>query len=263
MKTADLTRGGRGRDEETTVAPARRRPGRPSLSNEELLDRALDLFLEKGFAGTSIDAITATAGMAKRTVYARYGDKTRLFKAALSRAIDDWVVPIERLRAQESDDLERTLCQIGEILVANVLSPAGLRLMRLTNAESVRAPEISVENVQRGTAPTLEYLTDLFQRRLGLEEGEAQRAGAAYLNLVVAGPANGAAWGLAIDPDEIARQTRFAVAVFLRGVSPRADAVPAQAARIGHLLEEVEERLAQAKDRLLEARRLVREPEGN
>ena len=61
-----------------------RRPGRPTLSDAQLLDIALDLFLENGFERTSIDAITAAAGMAKRTVYARYGDKETLFKAALA-----------------------------------------------------------------------------------------------------------------------------------------------------------------------------------
>src|SRR4029453_705548 len=84
----------------------RRRPGRPTLSNEQLLDRALDLFLEQGFERTSIDAITAAAGMAKRTVYARYGDKLSLFRAALHRAIEEWIVPVERLRAAETEDLE-------------------------------------------------------------------------------------------------------------------------------------------------------------
>lgn len=200
------------------VAP-RRRPGRPSLSNEELLDKALDLFLEKGFDGTSIDAITATAGMAKRTVYARYGDKTRLFKAALSRAIDEWIVPVETLRALEEPDLERTLIRIGDVLVANVLNPAGLRLMRLTNAESVRMPEISIENVRLGTEPTLAYLSDLFARRMELDEGRAMLAGQAFLNLIVAGPANSAAWGLELDMAEVERQTRFGVRLFLHGLA--------------------------------------------
>ncbi len=77
--------------------PGRRRPGRPTLSNEELLDTALDLFVENGFEQTSFEAICAAAGMAKRTVYARYGDKTTLFKAALARAIEEWIVPVERL----------------------------------------------------------------------------------------------------------------------------------------------------------------------
>ena len=35
-------------------APPRRGPGRPTLSNEALLDKALDIFLEKGFERTSI-----------------------------------------------------------------------------------------------------------------------------------------------------------------------------------------------------------------
>src|SRR5258706_9963960 len=97
------------------LGPGRRRPGRPSLSNEEQLDKALDLFLEQGFERTSIEAICQAAGMAKRTVYARYGDKTSLFKAVLQRAIQEWIVPVERLRAAECDDLEKSLLAIGEI----------------------------------------------------------------------------------------------------------------------------------------------------
>src|SRR5580704_13171607 len=110
----------------------RQGPGRPTLSNEELLDKAVDLFLEKGFERTTIDAITASAGMAKRTVYLRYGDKTALFKAALQRAIEDWIVPVEQLRAAESDDVEDTLLRVGQILMENLMSPAGLRLLRIT-----------------------------------------------------------------------------------------------------------------------------------
>src|ERR1043166_857335 len=110
------------------AAKPRRGPGRPTLSNEELLDKALDIFLEKGFERTSIDAITAAAGMAKRTVYLRYGDKTALFKAALQRAIEEWIVPVEQLRACESEDLEETLLRVGQTLVANLMRPEGLRL---------------------------------------------------------------------------------------------------------------------------------------
>ena len=131
----------------------KRRPGRPTLSNEQLLDTALDLFLENGFERTSIEAITAAAGMAKRTVYARYGDKTTLFKAALTRAIEEWIVPVQRLQAAESEDIEDTLVTIGQILVANVLSPGGLRLLRLTNAVSGHMPEIGAFNVQKGPNP--------------------------------------------------------------------------------------------------------------
>ncbi len=242
---------------------ARRGPGRPSRSNAELLDLSLDLFFENGFERTSIDAICAAAGMAKRTVYARYGDKTTLFKAALKRAIERWIVPIERLRAAETENIEETLLNIARILVANIMSPAGLRLLRLTNAESGRMPDIGAYNVKHGTEPTLAYLTDMFSRYLGPDGQafpEAEDAAFAFLNLVVGGPANVAAWGVGFDEAAVDFQTRYCVNLFLHGVQPqRTDstltgdavaAVEAENLRLKKLLAEAMIRLDQARESL-------------
>ena len=202
----------------------RRGPGRPTLSNEELLDTALDLFLDNGFERTSIEAICASAGMAKRTVYARYGDKEALFRATLERATNRWVVPLDRLHAAETDDLEQTLLAVGRVLLANVMSPLGVRLMRLTNAEAERMPDVSVANVRRGTEPTLTWLADLFTRRLtsdGVDPADADAAARAYINLVVRGPANLAAWGGEPDPRDVERDLVYSVRLFLHGVLPR------------------------------------------
>jgi AcrR family transcriptional regulator len=226
-----------------------RGPGRPTLSNEELLDKALDIFLEKGFERTSIDAITAAAGMAKRTVYLRYGDKTALFKAALERAIEEWIVPVETLRAAETDDLEETLLRIGHILVANLMTPSGLRLLRITNAEAGRMPEIGVYTYRYGTERTIAYLADLFRRRLSPAGGdlpEAEDAALGFLHLVVSGPPTMTAWGLHLDEAAVERQTRYAVGLFLHGLKPReagtsgaAAAVGADAARVADLARAV------------------------
>lgn len=244
--------------------PPRRRPGRPTLSNEELLDKALDLFLEQGFERTSIDAITAAAGMAKRTVYARYGDKTTLFKAALKRAIDEWIVPVERLREAEVDGLEDTLLAIGQILIANIMSPAGLRLLRLTNSESGRMPEIGAYNLKLGTEPTLAYLADLFSRHLGrggIGFPEGGEAAMAYLNLVVGGPSNAAAWGVHLTPAEVDHQLRYSVKLFLHGIVPQRKVASesTQAAgfeeerrELGGLLKDTIDRLAELRGRLNE-----------
>jgi TetR/AcrR family transcriptional regulator, mexJK operon transcriptional repressor len=201
----------------------RQGPGRPTLTNEELLDKALDLFLERGFERTTIDAITASAGMAKRTVYLRYSDKTALFKAALQRAIEDWIVPVERLRAVESDDVEGTLLRVGQILLENLMGPAGLRLLRITNAESARMPEIGAYTHQNGTAPTIAYLADLIQRRIPhrSEIADSQEAAFAFLYLVACGPATMAAWGVVLDSAAIDRHTQYCVRLFLYGLLPR------------------------------------------
>lgn len=211
---------------DTKAKPQRRgRPGRPTLSNEHLLDKALDLFLEQGFERTSIEAVAAAAGMAKRTVYIRYGDKETLFRAALERAIEDWILPIEKLRAAETNDLEQTLLNVGRILVANIMNPAGLRLLRITNAESGRMPEIGAFTYERGTERTIVYLADLLRRRIGASHGDARHwreAAIAFLYLVVCGPPTMTAWGMKLEDDEVDAHTVFGVNLFLNGLFPSA-----------------------------------------
>jgi AcrR family transcriptional regulator len=193
------------------------------LSNEELLDTAIELFLGSGYERIGITEVAAAAGMAKRTVYARYEDKNALFKAALRRAIETWIVPAETLRSAESESLEKTLLEVARLLLTNILSPQGLRLLRLTNAVSGSMPEIAAYNTRMGTEPTLAYLADLFQRRLLPEdapEPEAAEAALAFLHLVVGGPASTAGWGVSMDAPETERHIRYCVRLFLHGALP-------------------------------------------
>ena len=196
-----------------------RGPGRPSREqseqrNRELLDRALDLFLERGFEGTTIEAIVDSVGMARRTVYARYGDKITLFKAALQRAIDDWVVPAERLRTAETDDLEETLLNVARLMVANVRTPSGMRLARIANAEVFNMPEVAAYLWERTAQVALTYLTDLFVRRLSLET--AKDLALAFLLLVVEGSYQTRVWHR-MGEEEFDRQVAFRTRLFLNG----------------------------------------------
>lgn len=228
MNSMDNTGRQPAKTEHQPAPPRGRRPGRPTLSNEELLDKALDLFLEQGFERTSIDAIAAAAAMAKRTIYLRYGDKESLFRAALERAIEEWIVPIEQLRAAESDDLEATLLEVGRILVTNIMTPEGLRLLRITNAESARMPEIGTYTYQHGTGRTITYLADLFQRRIGpdtVDTGQWNEAAIAFLYLVVCGPPTMTVWGMTLDDDTIDSHTSYCVRLFLYGLLPRTRAL--------------------------------------
>lgn len=199
-----------------------RRPrGRPTLSNHDLLDKALDLFLVLGYERTSIDGITALAGVAKRTIYQRYGDKKTLFKAALEQAIEEWIVPIDVLQAAETNDLEQSLMNIGRVLVANIMSPAGLRLLRITNAEAGRMPEIGAFTYKHGTGRTIAYLADLFMRHLGHGASSLDdwhEAAVAFLYLVVSGPPTITAWGMKVDEEAIEQHTAYCVRLFLNGL---------------------------------------------
>lgn len=195
------------------------RPGRPTKKESErrhaaLLDHALELFLERGFDGTSIEAIIDSVGMARRTVYGRYGDKEALFKAALQRAIDAWVVPASRLSEAESDDLETTLLNVARLMAANARSPSGVRLARIANAEVVRMPEIGAYLWDRTAKLTLAYLTDLFGRYLSPDI--ADDAAHSFLLLIVEGAFQSNIW-LDISDEEFDRQLQFRTRLFLHG----------------------------------------------
>lgn len=214
--------------------PARtggRGPGRPTRAmieqrNEELLDQALDLFLENGFEATTIETICNAIGMSRRTIYARYGDKETLFKAALQLAIDQWIVPTERLRAAECDDLEDTLCAIARLWVDNVRTPTGWRLVRVANTEALRHREVAAYFYEQTAQSTIGYLAELFARRLRPGTGgvpDAKDAAASFIILIVEGSVQLAIWGPA-DDAEFERQIRYRVHLFLHGAlaAPRA-----------------------------------------
>ena len=63
-----------------------RRAGRPlSFDRDAALHRAMLLFWRHGYEGTSLAELTAAMGVTPPSVYAAFGDKKRLFLAAVDR----------------------------------------------------------------------------------------------------------------------------------------------------------------------------------
>ena len=63
--------------------PAPRRVRRKEARPGELLDAALDLFVEKGYAATRVDDVAARAGVSKGTLFLYFPSKEELFKAVV------------------------------------------------------------------------------------------------------------------------------------------------------------------------------------
>jgi AcrR family transcriptional regulator len=66
-----------------------RRARRPDARPQELIDAALDVFAEHGFAGARLEAIAAHAGVSKGTVYLYFASKEELFEAAVRQTLVD------------------------------------------------------------------------------------------------------------------------------------------------------------------------------
>jgi TetR/AcrR family transcriptional regulator len=71
----------------TPAEPTHKRERRKEARPGELLDAALDLFVEKGFSATRAEEVAARAGVSKGTLFLYFQSKEDLFKAVVRENI--------------------------------------------------------------------------------------------------------------------------------------------------------------------------------
>jgi AcrR family transcriptional regulator len=76
--------------------------GQPSSARERLLAAAAECFYAHGVTGTGIDTITATAGVAKMSLYNNFASKDELVLAYLQERHEEWLA-LYRARLEATD----------------------------------------------------------------------------------------------------------------------------------------------------------------
>lgn len=119
---------------------------RQEAKRERIRSAAAGLFLAHGFAGTSMDAVTAAAGVSKETLYRYYESKASLFAAVLRVLIAEPVQPAPPeaggFALRDQSDLEALLVEGSQRYLARLLEPEQLSLLRVVIAEGSRFPDL-------------------------------------------------------------------------------------------------------------------------
>ena len=75
---------------QSTARAPRRRPGRPpSFDRDAALHAAMLLFWRHGYEATSLRDLTRAMGVTPPSLYAAFGDKKALFRAAVRRYVGE------------------------------------------------------------------------------------------------------------------------------------------------------------------------------
>ena len=200
--------------------------GRPTWAEsarrlDHLLDVATGLFLGQGYGATTIEAVARESGVAKKTIYRRFGDKPALFGAVLRRLSDRWFGMLGEV-AVDGDALPATLRAFARHVLDGAVSPEGMMLSAMIQAEARAFPQLAQGYYENGPGRIQAALARFLaaQRaagRLTIEDPDV--AAEQFLHLAIGAIHRRAMLGIGPAPDRAAldRRADFAVRIFLDG----------------------------------------------
>jgi AcrR family transcriptional regulator len=160
----------------------RRAEARP----QELLDAALAVFVERGYAATRLEEVAQRAGVAKATLYRYYENKLELFKAVVRNSL---VAGIDELATSQSGQSLGARVRLAGLLATFMERVAGSPLSgipKLVIAEAGNIPEVARfyhdEVIMRVRALVVATLTE------GAASGEFRAVDADYAWRIIVAP---------------------------------------------------------------------------
>lgn len=127
-----------------------------------ILDGATQVFLQEGYAGTTMDRVAAASGVSKATIYSHFQDKERLFNALMEQMVREmeWAQCVQELRQASSDMPEQVLRRLANDMLDNCIhNPDRITFIRLVMGESGRFPELGRAFVLHADKPALDAIT--------------------------------------------------------------------------------------------------------
>lgn len=166
--------------------PLARRERRKEARPGELLDAALDLFVEKGFAATRSEEVAARAGVSKGTLFLYFPSKEELFKAVvrenISGRFSEWVREFEEFEGSTPDMVRYCLRVWWERLGATRASG----ITKLMISEARNFPELAAFYQQEVIRPANELIARILER--GVRRGEFRPMDIEYTTFSLVAP---------------------------------------------------------------------------
>ncbi len=155
---------------EPDAEPRQRRARRKEARPGELLDAALQLFVEKGFAATRVEEVAAQAGVSKGTLFLYFPSKEELFKAVvrenLAGRFTEWNEEFEQFEGDNATLVRYAMHTWWERIG---MTPAS-GITKLVMSEAGMFPEIAAFYQSEVVAPGHALLKRILQR--GIQSGE-------------------------------------------------------------------------------------------
>jgi AcrR family transcriptional regulator len=114
----------------------------PAKRPQEILEAALALFVEKGFAATRLDDVAERAGLSKAAIYLYFKDKEALLEGVIRQTISANVGTMEGLARAHQGKVADLIPAILDFMAGRVEDTPMPSIAKLVIAESRAYPEI-------------------------------------------------------------------------------------------------------------------------
>ncbi|WP_084452114.1 TetR/AcrR family transcriptional regulator [Roseateles chitosanitabidus] len=173
-------------DLSSAPAPASARQRRKEARPQELLEAALALFVEKGFAATRSEEVAARAGVSKGTLYLYYPSKEELFKAVVREAIGAKIAEgVEEFGKHQGSMAELLTWMLWSWWERMGLTPAG-GIHKIMLSEARNFPELARFYQEEVIEPSCGLLSEVVKR--GIASGEFREVDPEATVMVLIGP---------------------------------------------------------------------------
>ena len=152
--------------EEVQAKRERRKEARPG----ELLDAALDLFVEKGFAATRAEEVAARAGVSKGTLFLYFPSKEELFKAVvrenISGRFQEWNAEFQAFEGTTAEMVRYCI----QVWWDRIGATRASGITKLIISEAQNFPDLAVFYQQEVIRPATALIRRILER--GVARGE-------------------------------------------------------------------------------------------
>ena len=143
----------------------RRAEARP----DEVLDAALDLFIERGFASTRVEDIAARAGLSKGAVYLYFPSKEAVLEGIVRRAIVPIAASAVHMVENYAGDPRTIITLVMKTVAGRLAEPRTIAIPKLVMREMINFPDFAAMYRAEVLDKVIPLITALL--RTGIAEG--------------------------------------------------------------------------------------------
>jgi AcrR family transcriptional regulator len=159
----------------------RRKEARP----QELLDAALELFGEKGFAATRTEEVAERAGVSKGTLYLYYPSKEELLKAVISQRLSVEIAAVAEFVDQYQGSTVTLLTEVLTVWWQNVFNSPTSAIFKIVITEVRNFPELGEFYTREFAEPGKQLVGRMLERGIARGEFRAVDVPSTVLSLIL------------------------------------------------------------------------------